>query len=101
MVVEIEVAYCLPERQFLQRLSVPEGTTVRAALHLSRLSETFPQADLNAPVGIFGAVVADDTVVCEHDRVELYRPLQIDPKESRRERVRKNRERHQNQSKTA
>lgn len=94
--VNIEVAYCLADKQFLQQLSVPNGTTVREALHLSRLPETFPEADLNAPIGIFSITVSDDTVLQEHDRVELYRPLLIDPKESRRERVRKNRERQQN-----
>ncbi|WP_274585455.1 RnfH family protein [Neisseria leonii] len=86
---EIEVAYGTAERQFLRRFAVEQGTTAREAVHLSGLAAVFPAADLAAPVGIFGKAVADDTVLRAGDRVELYRPLQIDPKEARRLRAAK------------
>ena len=85
--IDIEVAYSTDKKQFLQQLAVEEGTTAREAVLQSGLSAVFPEADLHAPLGIFGKQVADDTVLRQHDRVELYRPLLIDPKEARRRRV--------------
>ncbi len=85
--VTVEVAYGTDKRQFLRRFNVPEGTQAREAVHLSGLAAAFPDADLNAPLGIFGKVVPDHTPVRENDRIELYRPLKIDPKEARRLRV--------------
>ena len=61
--------------------------TAREAVRLSPLAADFPDADLNAPLGIFGRQVKDDTVLQNGDRVELYRPLKADPKEARRRRV--------------
>ena len=86
--VEIEIAYGTAEKQWLQRLQVVEGTTAREAVRLSGVKEMFPEADIEAaPLGIFGKVVKDNTVLRDKDRVEIYRPLLIDPKEARRLRV--------------
>ncbi|MDO4997368.1 MAG: RnfH family protein [Neisseria sp.] len=87
--LEIEVVYGTAERQFLQVLQTADGTTARQAIMQSDIAQQFPDADLNAPVGIFGKVVKDDTVLRAKDRVELYRPLLIDPKEARRLRAAK------------
>ena len=85
--LDIEVVYGLSHQQKLYRLQCPKGTTARQAVQQSPLAQDFPDADLNAPVGIFGKVVADDTVLHQHDRVEVYRPLLADPKDARRKRV--------------
>ena len=85
--IDIEVAYGTDKKQFLQQLAVEEGTTAREAVLQSGLSAAFPEADLHAPLGIFGKRVADDTPLLGGERVELYRPLLIDPKEARRRRV--------------
>ncbi|MGF6148278.1 Uncharacterised protein family (UPF0125) [Kingella potus] len=85
--IEIEIAYGTAETQFLQCLTVPAGTTARQALLQSGLAAAFPQADLSAPLGIFGRQVKDDTPLRGGDRVELYRPLAADPKEARRRRA--------------
>ncbi|OSI15241.1 RnfH family protein [Neisseria dumasiana] len=91
--VEIEIVYGTADKQLLQRLSVAEGTTAREAVLQSCIAEEFPEADVqNAPLGIFGKAVKDDTVLRDKDRVEVYRPLLIDPKEARRLRVRNNKE---------
>lgn len=85
---EIEVFYGTDERQVLKTLLVDEGTTAREAALKSGLAEEFPELDAAAaPLGIFGKAVKDDTVLRQHDRVEIYRPLLIDPKEARRKRV--------------
>lgn len=88
VMVEIEVVYGTAGKQLLQRLSVADGTTARQAVLQSRIAEEFPEADIHhAPLGIFGKAVKDDTVLRNKDRVEVYRPLLIDPKEVRRRRV--------------
>ncbi|MDO1508863.1 MULTISPECIES: RnfH family protein [unclassified Neisseria] len=86
--VEIEIAYGTAEKQLLETMQVEEGTTTRQAVLQSRIAAEFPDADVEkAPLGIFGKAVKDDTVLRDKDRVEVYRPLLIDPKEARRLRV--------------
>lgn len=85
--ITIEVVYGLPDEQVLLTLAVPAGTTVRAAARLSRLAERFPEIDIGqAPLGVFGKLEKepDTRVLRAGERVEIYRPLLIDPKEARR-----------------
>lgn len=88
--ITIEVAYGLPLEQALLVLAVPAGTTAREAVRLSGLATRFPGLDPeHAPLGIFGKLEKDPAarVLREGDRVEVYRPLLIDPKEARRRRA--------------
>lgn len=89
----VEVAFALPERQKLITLHVPVGTTARQAVHLAQLGQYFPDLPAatfeQAELGVFGQRLRDP----EHyalrmgDRVEIYRPLQIDPKQARAQRA--------------
>jgi hypothetical protein len=83
--IVIEVALARPERQTLRRILLPEGSTVADALAASGFE--------GAPgrVGIYGKVVPARTVLRDGDRVEIYRPLQADPKDLRRARAAKKR----------
>lgn len=86
--IEIEVVYALPENQIMRRVSVPSGTTARQAVALSAIIDLFPEIDLACnKLGIFGRLVKQGTILCDGDRVEIYRPLMVDPKESRRRRA--------------
>lgn len=86
--LEIEIVYGTPEKQILRTFSVKNGTTARAAVLQSSLDKDFPGLDLNtAPLGIFGKKIKDDTLLRNRDRIEIYRPLLIDPKEARRRRA--------------
>lgn len=68
-------------------LQLPLGASVADALHSSGLSERHPGIAIDAlPVGIWGSFCDRADVLRDRDRVELYRPLQVDPKESRRRR---------------
>jgi uncharacterized protein len=69
-------------------LVLPEGATVADALRASGLLQRHPGLDTNAPLGVWGALVAPGALLRERDRVEVYRPLQVDPKEARRLRQR-------------
>ena len=85
--ITIEVAYADKHLQKIYTLTLPEHTSARQAVQQIPISQDFPQADLGAPIGIFGKKVKDDTLLQTGDRVELYRPLIADPKEARRKRV--------------
>ena len=86
----IEVAYALPEEQVLISLDVEQGTTVEQAVRLSGVLEKFADIDLTKnKFGIFGKATKLDEVLRDKDRVEIYRPLIADPKESRRKRAEK------------
>lgn len=86
----IEVAYALPEEQVLITLDVEQGTTVEQAVKLSGILEKFTDIDLTKnKLGIFGKTTNADQVLRDKDRVEIYRPLIADPKESRRKRAEK------------
>ena len=88
--VFVEVAYALPEEQVLISLDVDQGTTAEQAVKLSGVLEKFPEIDLaKNKLGIFGKAVKSGEVLRDKDRVEIYRPLIADPKESRRKRAEK------------
>ena len=88
--IEVEVVYAAPQQQLLCTLQVAAGTGARAAVLQSPLLQAFAEVDFQAaPLGVFGKKVADDYAVQAHDRVEVYRPLLIDPKENRRRRAAK------------
>lgn len=92
--INVEVAYALPGRQKVISLRVPQGTTMLDAALQSGMEEHFPGLDLGkAPMGIFGKTEVDprSRVLREAERVEIYRPLIIDPKEGRKLRARKSR----------
>ncbi|TKI06791.1 RnfH family protein [Martelella alba] len=91
--IRVAVAYALPERQYLRNITLPEGSTVRQAIDASGILELRGDIHLDQnQVGIFSKVVSLETTLHDGDRVEIYRPLLVDPKELRRrraERVRK------------
>ena len=82
------VAYALPSLQELRQVTLPEQSTIADAIGESGLSVDFPEIDLTKNrVGVFGRRMPLESVVQEGDRVEIYRPLTADPKESRRRRA--------------
>jgi putative ubiquitin-RnfH superfamily antitoxin RatB of RatAB toxin-antitoxin module len=89
--LHIEVAYALPDKQRILSAQVPKGTSIRTAVELSGIAKEFPDLDLAAaPLGIFGKAVRNtDELVKDGDRIEIYRPLLIDPKQARANRAAK------------
>ena len=84
----VEVAYATPQRQKIVELNVDEGTSVIEAVRLSRIKDHFPEIDLDGnEMGVFGRKVDKQTRLKNLDRVEIYRPLLVDPKEARRRRA--------------
>lgn len=86
----VEVAYALPEKQYLQRVTLEEGATVEEAIRASGLLELRTDIDLaKNKVGIYSRSVKLTDMVQDGDRVEIYRPLIADPKVLRRQRAEK------------
>jgi len=90
--IAVEVVYALADQQRLLSLNVPRGTTARQAVERSGMNVHFPGLDLaSCPLGIFGKALAkpDERILEEGERVEIYRPLIVDPKEVRKQRAAK------------
>jgi putative ubiquitin-RnfH superfamily antitoxin RatB of RatAB toxin-antitoxin module len=86
--VSVEIVVATPDRQVLMELTVEAGATVANVIAASGIASRFPELPVqDMPTGIWGKPVARDCAVREGDRVELYRPLQIDPREARRQRA--------------
>jgi uncharacterized protein len=92
------VVYATRARQYLWSVEVPQEATIGAALAAARTLAAGQPAGADAPawdtapVGVFGELRGREERCADGDRIEIYRPLQRDPRERRRERVR--RERH-------
>ena len=85
--MRVEVVHARPDGAEALSVTLPAGATVRDALLASKLA-----AEAKA-VGIFGKRVSLETALHDGDRVEIYRPLAIDPKEARRRRAAKRKRR--------
>ncbi|XKE45771.1 RnfH family protein [Halomonas organivorans] len=87
--ITVEVAFALPHKQRIVELTVPQGTTPRQAVAMARLEEHFPELPAatftEADLGIFGKALRDPDrqALRAGDRVEVYRPLKVDPKAAR------------------
>ncbi|WP_280156141.1 RnfH family protein [Piscinibacter sp. XHJ-5] len=92
--ITVVVAYSPDARQVDHcRVTLAQGATVHDALRASGVLERHPDIDVQAQkVGVWGKLRALDAVLRDGDRVEVYRPLKVDPKEARRQRYRSHRE---------
>jgi uncharacterized protein len=83
--MRVWVVYALADRQSVQQLELPEAATVAEAVQRSGLLQQFPEIG-NRPLAcaIYGRAVDAAHVLRAGDRVEILRPLQVDPKEGRR-----------------
>lgn len=90
--MKVEVIYALPDHQELVVIDVSEDTTVQQAVEQSGLLQRYPElAEVPLMLGIFGRKVEGSICLSAGDRVEIYRPLTIDPKKARMIRAKKKR----------
>ena len=86
--LRVQVCYVQPDDSFIAELALPAGATLAQAVRDSGVLQRYPAIDLGKQkLGIFGKVKPADTILREGDRVEIYRPLLADPKETRRRRA--------------
>ena len=87
--ITVSVVYAEPEHAFTVELSLPKGATVADAIERSGIRRSRPDIAIRDDrLGIFSRKASPDTELRDGDRVEIYRPLLIDPKEARRKRAR-------------
>jgi putative ubiquitin-RnfH superfamily antitoxin RatB of RatAB toxin-antitoxin module len=87
--IHVEVAYATPKKQTILTVRVLPNATIEDAIIQSGMMKEFPDIDLqHIAVGIFSKKATLMTRLKENDRVEIYRPLVIDPMEARRKRTR-------------
>lgn len=83
--LRVEVVYATRESQQVVLVELDEGARAIDAFTESRLGGLHPEIDAaNPSIGIFGRKVVPETLLNNGDRVEIYRPLQVDPKSARR-----------------
>lgn len=87
MKIWVEVVYALADSQTMVEVKLEEGATVGEAIVASGILQRHPEIRPDSRIGIWGRVVTPDTKLRDRDRVELYRPLTADPKQSRRKRA--------------
>lgn len=88
--IQVEVAYARPDVQRIITVNIAEGSTIHAVILSSGILAIFPEIDLaRQMVGIFSQQKLLTDIVKEGDRVEIYRPLIIDPKDARKKRAAK------------
>jgi putative ubiquitin-RnfH superfamily antitoxin RatB of RatAB toxin-antitoxin module len=93
--IEVEVAFARPDKQRVIALNVAEGSSAYDAVIASGIVSEFPEIDPDSdPMGIFskplngkGRPLPAEYRLRPGDRVEIYRPLTIDPKQARLERA--------------
>ena len=78
--MNIGVAYVTPIHKVWIRMEMPDGCSVEEAITRSGILTQFPDIDLSAQkVGIFGRIVRLTQTLEDGDRVEIYRPITVDP----------------------
>jgi putative ubiquitin-RnfH superfamily antitoxin RatB of RatAB toxin-antitoxin module len=88
--LQVYVCYATARDEFVRPMRVAPGTTIGEAIEKSGVLEAYPEINLSTqPVGIYAKKKTLDTVLRERDRIEIYRPLVADPKDSRRKRAAK------------
>jgi len=89
--VPVEVAYAMPEKQRIIKLNVATGTTALEVVMQSGIDTFFDDLTLGPDLrlGVWGKSVTHDREVKSGERVEIYRPLQVDPKAVRKARAEK------------
>ena len=86
--IRVEIVYAQPQRSISKSLLLSPGATIADALAEAAPDQDFLGVDLaNSPVGIFGKVARRDVKLQDGDRIEIYRPLQEEPKLARRKRA--------------
>ena len=85
--MNVGVCYAELDRQLWMRLEVPDDSTVEQAIQLSGVLKLYPDIKLTTQnVGIFGKIATLETPVKDGDRVEIYRPITVDPQTVQRRR---------------
>lgn len=83
--ISIEVAFAMPDKQWLRALTIPATKIAGAAIDECGVREAFPGFDFDAcEIGVWGHEIKRSALLRDGDRIEIYRALELDPREARR-----------------
>lgn len=86
--MNIGIAYANEHDHVWMRIEVPDNSTAQDAIELSGILKRFPDIDLKKQkVGIYGRFIKLGTPLKEGDRVEIYRPIIVDPKTVKKRKI--------------
>jgi len=86
--LRVQLVYALPDRYWSARFELPAGADVEQALAFAKAESLLPQLEIDeSRLAIFSRPAVLSTLLHDGDRIELLRPLQVDPKQSRRDRA--------------
>ena len=86
--ISVEVIYAKRDQQKMISLDIETGSTLKEAIIQSGILLLFPEIDLSKQsIGVFGVLKKFTDQAQTGDRIEIYRPLMIDPKEARRVKI--------------
>jgi putative ubiquitin-RnfH superfamily antitoxin RatB of RatAB toxin-antitoxin module len=85
--IRVAVVYADLQMQIEKWVEVVIDSTAGEVIAASGIAASLPMGFTPAAIGIYGRIVGDQYRVRDGDRIELYRPLKIDPKEARRQRA--------------
>lgn len=86
--IAVSVVYAEPDRVFETVVRLPHGATVGEAIEACGIRNARPDIEIDAAcIGVFSRKATFETRLRDGDRVEVYRPLKVDPKEARRRRA--------------
>ncbi|TAM94899.1 MAG: RnfH family protein [Rhodanobacteraceae bacterium] len=95
--IRVSVVYAGPDRAFNVELTLPKGSRVVDAIETSGIRAMLPGIAIRDDrIGIFARKASPDALLSDGDRVEIYRPLKVDPKEARRKRAGKTKRKRDN-----
>ncbi|MCB1777071.1 MAG: RnfH family protein [Candidatus Competibacteraceae bacterium] len=79
--MQVSVAYAEPGQHLWLSVNVPEGSTVQQAIESSGILTRCAHLNLKKQrIGVFGKITKLTALLEAGDRVEIYRPITIDPK---------------------
>lgn len=87
-ILTISICYVTKTVQETIRIEVPVGSTLIQAIEASGIKQKYKQIDFSTnTMGVFGKVVENTYTLNDHDRIEIYQPLRMDPMQARRQRA--------------
>lgn len=83
--IQIELALALENEQILEQIIIEEGTPIEAVMAISKTAQKYPNYFVDDCIlGVFGRKIDKQYRLNDGDRIEIYRPLKVDPKLNRR-----------------
>ncbi len=86
--IAVEVIYAGTGKPIRRSMDVPRGSTVAKAIDAAGIVQELPGGTMvDVRIGIFSRYVPMHHLLRDGDRIEIYRPLRLDPMEARRRRA--------------